>query len=115
MFLTVCSEKVRFSLKGAQHREKRFRIYRFLLEHFTDAQRFNISNKISQTVLGEHVFGLGNKTKSRNYLLNVSLSLMTCIYEFWTVRKQQFGPRLVITGKKKSLIISYLFLSQHAL
>ncbi|GAA6228439.1 condensin-2 complex subunit D3 [Lates japonicus] len=45
------SEKVRFSLKGAQHREKRFRIYRFLLEHFTDAQRFNISNKISQTVL----------------------------------------------------------------
>ncbi|XP_040906250.1 condensin-2 complex subunit D3 isoform X2 [Toxotes jaculatrix] len=45
------SEKVRFSLKGAQHREKRFRIYRFLLEHFTDAQRFNITNKINQTVL----------------------------------------------------------------
>uniref|UniRef100_A0AAQ6IKW9 Condensin-2 complex subunit D3 n=1 Tax=Anabas testudineus TaxID=64144 RepID=A0AAQ6IKW9_ANATE len=44
-------EKVRFSLKGAQHREKRFRIYRFLLENFTDAQRFNITNKINQTVL----------------------------------------------------------------
>ncbi|XP_043992629.1 condensin-2 complex subunit D3 isoform X1 [Gambusia affinis] len=44
-------EKVLFSLKGAQHREKRFRIYRFLLEHFTDAQRFNITNKISQTIL----------------------------------------------------------------
>ncbi|KAF6727077.1 Condensin-2 complex subunit D3 [Oryzias melastigma] len=44
-------EKVLFSLKGAQHREKRFRIYRFLLEHFTDAQRFNTSNKINQTVL----------------------------------------------------------------
>ncbi|XP_047460078.1 condensin-2 complex subunit D3 [Mugil cephalus] len=44
-------EKVRFSLKGDQHREKRFRIYRFLLEHFTDAQRFNITNKINQTVL----------------------------------------------------------------
>ncbi|KAM4730294.1 condensin-2 complex subunit D3 [Anableps anableps] len=44
-------EKVRFSLKGAQHREKRFRIYRFLLEHFTDAQRFNTTNKISQTIL----------------------------------------------------------------
>ncbi|KAM4600057.1 condensin-2 complex subunit D3 [Fundulus diaphanus] len=43
-------EKVRFSLKGAQHREKRFRIYRFLLEHFTDAQRFNTVNKINQTV-----------------------------------------------------------------
>ncbi|KAM9364165.1 LOW QUALITY PROTEIN: condensin-2 complex subunit D3-L-like [Pholidichthys leucotaenia] len=44
-------EKVRFSLKGEQHREKRFQIYRFLLEHFTDAQRFNIYNKISQTIL----------------------------------------------------------------
>ncbi|XP_061914930.1 condensin-2 complex subunit D3 isoform X2 [Entelurus aequoreus] len=45
------SDKVRFSLKGPQHREKRFRIYRFLLEHFTDAQRFNITNKINQNVL----------------------------------------------------------------
>ncbi|KAG7999876.1 Condensin-2 complex subunit D3 [Nibea albiflora] len=45
-------EKVRFSLKGSQHRDKRFRIYRFLLEQFTDAQRFNITNKINQTVLG---------------------------------------------------------------
>ncbi|XP_044070420.1 condensin-2 complex subunit D3 [Siniperca chuatsi] len=44
-------ERVRFSLKGAQHREKRFRIYRFLLEHFTDAQRFNITNKINQAIL----------------------------------------------------------------
>ncbi|KAM9344578.1 condensin-2 complex subunit D3 [Symphorus nematophorus] len=44
-------EKVQFSLKGAQNREKRFRIYRFLLEHFTDAQRFNITNKISQNIL----------------------------------------------------------------
>ncbi|KAE8280284.1 Condensin-2 complex subunit D3 Non-SMC condensin II complex subunit D3 [Larimichthys crocea] len=44
-------EKVRFSLKGSQHRDKRFRIYRFLLEQFTDAQRFNITNKINQTVL----------------------------------------------------------------
>lgn len=52
--LLVCREKVRFSLKGPQHREKRFRIYRFLLENFTDAQRFNISNKINQTVLGEN-------------------------------------------------------------
>ncbi|XP_062286238.1 condensin-2 complex subunit D3 isoform X2 [Scomber scombrus] len=44
-------EKVLFSLKGAQHREKRFRIYRFLLDHFTDAQRFNITIKINDTVL----------------------------------------------------------------
>uniref|UniRef100_A0A3B5A2Y2 Non-SMC condensin II complex subunit D3 n=1 Tax=Stegastes partitus TaxID=144197 RepID=A0A3B5A2Y2_9TELE len=43
--------EVQFSLKGAQHRKKRFQIYHFLLEHFTDAQRFNITNKISQTIL----------------------------------------------------------------
>ncbi|KAM9804090.1 condensin-2 complex subunit D3 [Neosynchiropus ocellatus] len=48
-------EKVRFSLKGPQNREKRFRIYRFLLEHMTDAQRFNITNKISQNVLACYV------------------------------------------------------------
>uniref|UniRef100_A0A671W326 Non-SMC condensin II complex, subunit D3 n=1 Tax=Sparus aurata TaxID=8175 RepID=A0A671W326_SPAAU len=44
-------EKVLFSLKGAHHCDKRFRIYRFLLEHFTDTQRFNITNKINQTIL----------------------------------------------------------------
>lgn len=46
-------ERVHFSLKGEQYREKRFRIYCFLLEHFTDAQRFNITNKINQTILGK--------------------------------------------------------------
>ncbi|CAG05147.1 unnamed protein product, partial [Tetraodon nigroviridis] len=44
-------EKARFSLKGPEHRNKRFRIYRFLLEHFTETHRFNITNKINQTVL----------------------------------------------------------------
>ncbi|KAM8860215.1 condensin-2 complex subunit D3 isoform 1-T3 [Spinachia spinachia] len=44
-------EKARFSLKGPQHRGKRFRIYRFMLEHFTDTQRFNITVKINQTIL----------------------------------------------------------------
>ncbi|XP_039478021.1 condensin-2 complex subunit D3 isoform X1 [Oreochromis aureus] len=44
-------ERIHFSLKGQQYREKRFQIYCFLLEHFTDAQRFNITNKINQTIL----------------------------------------------------------------
>lgn len=66
LFLLVfdlCREKVRFSLKGAQYRDKRFRIYRFLLEHFTDTQRFNITNKINQTILGERLCGLRSETK----------------------------------------------------
>uniref|UniRef100_A0A3Q3JDK2 Condensin complex subunit 1 C-terminal domain-containing protein n=1 Tax=Monopterus albus TaxID=43700 RepID=A0A3Q3JDK2_MONAL len=44
-------EKVRFSLKGSQHCEKRFRIYRFMLEYLTDAQRFVLTHKINQNVL----------------------------------------------------------------
>ncbi|TSN95726.1 WD repeat-containing protein 19 [Bagarius yarrelli] len=45
------SEKSRFSLKGHINQGKRFRIYRFLLKHFTDEQRFNITTRISQDVL----------------------------------------------------------------
>ncbi|CAL1577766.1 unnamed protein product [Knipowitschia caucasica] len=44
-------EMLSSSLKGPQNQQKRFHIYRFLLEHCTDAQRFNITNKINQTVL----------------------------------------------------------------
>ncbi|KAF7686726.1 condensin-2 complex subunit D3 [Silurus meridionalis] len=44
-------EKSRFSLKGQMNQSKRFRIYRFLLKHFTDEQRFNITTRISQDVL----------------------------------------------------------------
>ncbi|XP_060772642.1 condensin-2 complex subunit D3 isoform X2 [Neoarius graeffei] len=45
------SEKSRFSFKGQMNQGKRFRIYRFLLKHFTDEQRFNITTRISQDVL----------------------------------------------------------------
>uniref|UniRef100_A0A8C8M017 Condensin-2 complex subunit D3 n=1 Tax=Oncorhynchus tshawytscha TaxID=74940 RepID=A0A8C8M017_ONCTS len=51
-FPQAASEKAKFSLKGAQNKERRFTIYRFLLVHFTDAQRFNITIKISQNILG---------------------------------------------------------------
>nr|XP_047919382.1 condensin-2 complex subunit D3 isoform X1 [Anser cygnoides] len=40
-----------FSLKGKGNKEKRMHIYRFLLDHFTDEQRFNITTKISHSVL----------------------------------------------------------------
>lgn len=32
--------------------EKRMRIYKFLLEHFTDEQRFNVTSKICLNILG---------------------------------------------------------------
>uniref|UniRef100_A0A8C7JMY5 Condensin-2 complex subunit D3 n=1 Tax=Oncorhynchus kisutch TaxID=8019 RepID=A0A8C7JMY5_ONCKI len=56
-FPQVASEKAKFSLKGAQNKERRFTIYRFLLVHFTDAQRFNITIKISQNILACFVDG----------------------------------------------------------
>ncbi|XP_068184281.1 condensin-2 complex subunit D3 isoform X2 [Antennarius striatus] len=43
--------KAGLSLRGALHADKRFRIYRFLLKHMTDAQRFSVTHRISQTVL----------------------------------------------------------------
>ncbi|XP_066115869.1 condensin-2 complex subunit D3 [Saccopteryx bilineata] len=44
-------EKRLFSLKGKTHKEKRMRIYKFLLEHFTDEQRFNITSKLCLSIL----------------------------------------------------------------
>ena len=45
-------EKRLFSLKGKTNKEKRMKIYKFLLEHFTDEQRFNITSKICLSILG---------------------------------------------------------------
>lgn len=42
-----------FSLKGKDNKEKRMRIYTFLLDHFTDEQRFNITTMISDNILGK--------------------------------------------------------------
>ncbi|NWH65606.1 CNDD3 protein, partial [Geococcyx californianus] len=50
-----------FSLKGKDNKEKRMRIYTFLLDHFTDEQRFNITTKISHSILAcfvDHVLPL---------------------------------------------------------
>uniref|UniRef100_A0A8D1VYK4 Condensin-2 complex subunit D3 n=2 Tax=Sus scrofa TaxID=9823 RepID=A0A8D1VYK4_PIG len=44
-------EKRLFSLKGKTNKEKRMKIYSFLLEHFTDEQRFNITSKICLSTL----------------------------------------------------------------
>lgn len=50
-FLQSDREKRLFSLKGAKSRERRMRIYKFLLEHFTDEQRFNITVRIFESIL----------------------------------------------------------------
>ncbi|MBN3304121.1 CNDD3 protein, partial [Amia calva] len=57
-FPQTAREKAMFSLKGPKNKELRMKIYKFLLEHFTDEQRFNITTKISQNVLASFVDGL---------------------------------------------------------
>nr|XP_015193150.1 PREDICTED: condensin-2 complex subunit D3 isoform X1 [Lepisosteus oculatus] len=57
-FPQTAREKEVFSLKGAQNKQKRLKIYKFLLDHFTDEQRFSITTKISQNVLAGFVDGL---------------------------------------------------------
>ncbi|KAM4828187.1 condensin-2 complex subunit D3 isoform 2-T2 [Thomomys bottae] len=44
-------EKQLFSLKGKTNKGRRMKIYKFLLEHFTDEQRFNITSKICLSIL----------------------------------------------------------------
>ncbi|XP_013925917.1 PREDICTED: condensin-2 complex subunit D3-like, partial [Thamnophis sirtalis] len=57
-FLQSEREKNLFSLKGRANQGSRMQIYKFLLEHFTDEQRFNITSKISLNVLASFVDGV---------------------------------------------------------
>ncbi len=43
-------EKQMFSLKGAAQTDKRQKIYRFMLRHMSDEQRFQLTAKLSQEV-----------------------------------------------------------------
>uniref|UniRef100_A0A8C0K9Z4 Condensin-2 complex subunit D3 n=1 Tax=Canis lupus dingo TaxID=286419 RepID=A0A8C0K9Z4_CANLU len=47
-----------FSLKGKTNKQKRMKIYKFLLEHFTDEQRFNITSKICLSILASFADGI---------------------------------------------------------
>ncbi|XP_078195997.1 condensin-2 complex subunit D3 isoform X2 [Callithrix jacchus] len=51
-------EKRLFSLKGKSNKERRMKIYKFLLEHFTDEQRFNITSKICLSILAFFADGI---------------------------------------------------------
>ncbi|XP_073513426.1 condensin-2 complex subunit D3 isoform X2 [Phyllobates terribilis] len=71
-------EKKLFSLKGKENKEKRMKIYRFLLEHFTDEQRFNLTLKISENVLACFVDGLLPIDMEADELLSDIFEIMSC-------------------------------------
>uniref|UniRef100_A0A8C3SLZ2 Condensin-2 complex subunit D3 n=1 Tax=Chelydra serpentina TaxID=8475 RepID=A0A8C3SLZ2_CHESE len=67
-----------FSLKGKDNKGKRMQIYRFLLEHFTDEQRFNITSKISLNVLACFVDGILPLDMEANELLSDTFEVLSC-------------------------------------
>ncbi|XP_078055001.1 condensin-2 complex subunit D3 [Mustelus asterias] len=71
-------EKKLFSLKGNRNREKRMTIYKFLLEHFSDEQRFSITNKIAQNILACFVDGVLPLDMEVNELLSDTFVVMSC-------------------------------------
>ncbi|XP_040981416.1 condensin-2 complex subunit D3 isoform X2 [Aquila chrysaetos chrysaetos] len=70
--------KNRFSLKGKDNKEKRMRIYKFLLDHFTDEQRFSITTKISQSILACFVDNVLPLDLEASELLSDTFAVLSC-------------------------------------
>ncbi|KAM6158642.1 LOW QUALITY PROTEIN: condensin-2 complex subunit D3 [Rhynchocyon petersi] len=70
-------EKQLFSLKGKINKEKRMKIYKFLLEHFTDEQRFNITSKICLSILAYFVDGILPLDMDANELLSDTFEILS--------------------------------------
>ncbi|NWY61556.1 CNDD3 protein, partial [Chionis minor] len=67
-----------FSLKGKDNKEKRMRIYRFLLDHFTDEQRFSITTKISHSILACFVDNVLPLDLEASELLSDVFAVLSC-------------------------------------
>ncbi|NXO48560.1 CNDD3 protein, partial [Aramus guarauna] len=67
-----------FSLKGKDNKEKRMHIYKFLLEHFTDEQRFSITTKISHSILACFVDKVLPLDLEASELLSDTFAVLSC-------------------------------------
>ncbi|NXG74102.1 CNDD3 protein, partial [Baryphthengus martii] len=67
-----------FSLKGKDNKEKRMHIYKFLLDHFTDEQRFNITTKISHSILACFVDMILPLDLEASELLSDTFAVLSC-------------------------------------
>ncbi|NXJ80256.1 CNDD3 protein, partial [Trogon melanurus] len=67
-----------FSLKGKDNKEKRMRIYKFLLDHFTDEQRFSITTKISHSILACFVDKILPLDLEASELLSDTFAVLSC-------------------------------------
>ncbi|XP_015284682.1 PREDICTED: condensin-2 complex subunit D3, partial [Gekko japonicus] len=71
-------EKKLFSLKGRANKGKRMQIYKFLLDHFTDEQRFNITSKISHNILACFVDRVLPLDMEASELLSDTFEILSC-------------------------------------
>ncbi|XP_054658864.1 condensin-2 complex subunit D3 isoform X2 [Grus americana] len=67
-----------FSLKGKDNKEKRMYIYKFLLDHFTDEQRFSITTKISHSILACFVDKVLPLDLEASELLSDTFAVLSC-------------------------------------
>ncbi|NXS51428.1 CNDD3 protein, partial [Brachypteracias leptosomus] len=67
-----------FSLKGKDNKEKRMHIYKFLLDHFTDEQRFSITTKISHSILACFVDMVLPLDLEASELLSDTFAVLSC-------------------------------------
>ncbi|KAI1230786.1 hypothetical protein IHE44_0008667 [Lamprotornis superbus] len=67
-----------FSLKGKDNKEKRMRIYTFLLDHFTNQQRFNITTRISHNILACFVDEILPLDLEGSELLSDAFAVLSC-------------------------------------
>ncbi|NXH74642.1 CNDD3 protein, partial [Hydrobates tethys] len=67
-----------FSLKGKDNKEKRMCIYKFLLDHFTDEQRFSITTKISHSILACFVDQVLPLDLEASELLSDTFAILSC-------------------------------------
>ncbi|NXE73530.1 CNDD3 protein, partial [Cochlearius cochlearius] len=67
-----------FSLKGKDNKEKRMLIYKFLLDHFTDEQRFSLTTKISHSILACFVDKVLPLDLEASELLSDTFAVLSC-------------------------------------
>ncbi|XP_066279789.1 condensin-2 complex subunit D3-L-like isoform X2 [Branchiostoma lanceolatum] len=71
-------ERKQFSLAGEANREKRRTIYRFLLEHMTDENRFNLIGKLCSEVLEGFVDNVLPLNAETSQILQDTLAILCC-------------------------------------
>ncbi|NXY90767.1 CNDD3 protein, partial [Alcedo cyanopectus] len=67
-----------FSLKGKDNKGKRMHIYKFLLDHFTDEQRFSITTRISHSILACFVDMALPLDLEASELLSDTFAILSC-------------------------------------